>query len=186
MGIAGRDNLNGFLDLGVPYAGFCVLTDKRIYFDGGDFYRRARLGYKERGRSYTVELDAVKDCRFVSIRLIYLALSALADAVGLGCIAYFYCVIANFLFPNMFSDRFRANLTLIAFLLIFGAIFINGYLKKHEMLEVRYAGGRIALPVSSYEREELDAFRAELNKVLDARRAVPAEESHSQKESDVI
>lgn len=159
-------HLEKFLQDGVLKDGFCVLTDKRLYFKGRYLHNTGRSYQADRGE-YTIELKDVTGSGFATTRfgIVFLLeiLYVLVMTVVAGFFIYFMVKLEHY--PLGLDSILWTCKVLLA--LGLAAVPVFYYLKPFRIFVIEYAGGKIGFFVEELLEGELVAFQRELYKAKD-------------------
>lgn len=168
----GNSYLQNFLFDGSLRKGFCVVSDKRVYFKGTTYTITTSNNGKKRARKYkssrTIDLydvtgtGCVKIVRGFSLAMAYILLVSMAL---LGVIPVIACIVA--LAAEAFKAIFAILLLLPIFLVLFLIIKWIDVLKNKSYVVIQYAGGEIAFDVKWFGKNEIDVFQKELRVAKD-------------------
>lgn len=156
IAVLGGGYLDNFLATGLATRGFCVVSDRRVYFRGKCYHKTGKH-YKSTSEERTVDLKDVTGTGFVESR--YLSLLILGIAVALFTLFYF------FLYCSWGGEEGFDVLVISALAAV--AIFALYFFMKRKLFEISFAGGMIAFMSSSYNLEEMQNFQKSLRKAKD-------------------
>lgn len=162
-------NMVRFLKEDVLRSGFCVLTNKRLYFKGRYFMKSGK-GYRSDKGEYSVDLKDVTGSGFSTTRFgIVLFLEMLFVIVLSGLTALFLKfveVVDNLHFGNELIIECCLGIMVIGLLIVP----IYYYLNPFRIFVIEYVGGGIAFLVYSYSYLENDSkmFQKALYKAKEA------------------
>ena len=158
IAVLGGNYLSNFLATGSIEKGFCVLSDKRVYFRGKCYYKSGG-GYKTRLEDRVVDVKDITGTGFSETRLLILKILAIASLV-------WALVAAVFIFPDPYFDP-----RVLSFLLMGAspAIIVCAayFFVKLKVFEIVFAGGHIAFKASLYDAAEMQNFQKSVRKAKD-------------------
>ena len=152
ISVLGNGYILTFLSTGRLGKGFAVLSDKRFYFKGKNFYfTENRKGLHSKVEEKTINLKDITGTGFERINpLEFLIFGIICLLIGLG------------LGISLDFDDFSF------FPLFLGTICINVYfLKKKNIFNIDYAGGNIGFDLRLISKEEAEEFQKTLRKCKD-------------------
>ena len=161
LGILGGNYISNFIATGMIDKGFCVVSNKRVYFKGKCFHKVGD-NIKSTKEERTVDLSDVtgngfSESRFFILKI--LAILSLVYAVGCCIMALASGEMDNF--ENIFWCIIICG---ISPAVIFCAIY---WFTKIKLFEVSFAGGKIAFKASNYNKNEMQEFQKTLRKAKD-------------------
>lgn len=161
--VLGEGYLYKFLTDDVLYRGFCVMTDRRLYFKGKYFQKVGRKFRPDKGE-YTIDLKDVTSSGFTTARFgIVFFLEILFVIVMTALFLRFVEVVDHFYFGD--ETIIESCLVLMALGLI--AVPFYYYLKPFKAFVIEYAGGGIAFLVPDYFEEDARMFQKALHRAKD-------------------
>lgn len=167
MAVLGKGYLLKFLDHGVPGRGFCVVTDKRMYFQGKCLYK-SKGNYKEDKEEHIIDVREVIATGFTATRLsVFFFLEILFVFVWMGA-SFLGMVVIDEVAHYHFGIPAILDFFRVVFPLGLAAVPIYYYIKKFRIFEIEYSGGKIAFLTYYYSKAEIAAFQKNLYKVKDA------------------
>lgn len=156
IAVLGGNYLSNFLATGSIENGFCVLTDKRVYFRGKCYYKSGG-DYKTRSEERMVDVKDITGTGFSETRLFSLKILAIASLAWL-----LFAMISALNSKYVDGAALFASAVLPA-ILAWGAYF----LVRLKVFEISFAGGRIAFKASQYDAAEMENFQKSVRKAKD-------------------
>lgn len=171
ISILGGDYLNNFLEMGTLECGFCVVSDKRVYFRGKCYHKtnnHYRSSYEER----MVDLKDVTGTGFVESKNLLLMVLAIISTIYL-----IFCLlsdksgsslrnISNILTSTKLTIEVESTNLIIAIILCIG-FWTAYFIVETRLFEISFAGGKIAFKASNYNMSEMQEFQKELRRAKD-------------------
>jgi hypothetical protein len=141
--------------------GFAVVSDKRVYFKGKCYYQengKLKSKFEER----IVDLKDVTGTGYTRVNPLYLLITALVS-LGIGIVSSFSEV------PESLSDTTGVISSILLFIswptcVITLTMYI---LKRKNLFEISFAGGKIAFDTNFYDKFEIDDFQKQLRRAKD-------------------
>lgn len=148
VAVLGSSFIQNFLSSGDVSKGFCVVSNKRVYFKGKCYYRVCKH-FKTTKEERTVDLKDITGTGFSITRnflLFVMLLISIAWAifVTITCMSYF--------------GVFQASVAFIPFVVI-GIIYFICHVK---LFEISFAGGKISFKATDYSQQEIADFQKAL------------------------
>ena len=157
IAVLGGNYLSNFLATGSIENGFCVLSDKRVYFRGKCYYKSGG-DYKARSEERVVDVKDITGTGFAETRLFALKILAVIVLVW-PLIPTFLDVIDH----NRFDLSGWLELGVLPSLLVFATYFFV----RTKVFEISFAGGHIAFKASQYDAAEMQNFQKSVRKAKD-------------------
>lgn len=162
IAILGGSYLNNFIKLGDMSNGFCVVSDRRVYFRGKS-YIKTGVSYKVSKEERTVDLKDITGSGFSSIKNMWAyVISIIGIAWGL-----FYTYLWAMDGFEMQSLGVLCATLLMGYGPSLAALLIYNKYGNIPIFEITYAGGKIAFKASDYSEEETQIFQKFLREAKD-------------------
>lgn len=178
--VIGEGSLCRFLHDGILKSGFCVLTDKRVYFKGCYLQKTGRAYQASKGE-YTIDLKDVTGSGFSTTRfgIVFLMgiLYVLVMTVLTGLFLLFVSEVEHYHFEMAAITRSCEILLVVGL----AAVPVCYYLKPFRIFVIEYASGKIAFLANEYLENDMRLFQRELYKAKDACAAASAQEKPDEK-----
>ena len=160
IAVLGGNYLSNFLATGSIEKGFCVLSDKRVYFRGKCYYKSGG-DYKTRSEERVVDVKDITGTGFSETRLFGLKILAIASLA-------WALVAAVLIFSSPYGQFDIKVLNLLTdgalpAILVWAAYFFV----KLKVFEISFAGGHIAFKASLYDAAEMQDFQKSVRKAKD-------------------
>lgn len=159
IAVLGGNYLSNFLATGSIEKGFCVLSDKRVYFRGKCYYKSGG-DYKARSEERMVDVKDITGTGFAETRLFGLKILAIASLAWV-------LIISLLVFTSKYLvDGWMAMYFLMGPLpaiLVWAAYFFI----RLKVFEITFAGGHIAFKASQYDAAEMQNFQKSVRKAKD-------------------
>lgn len=158
--VLGGSFLHNFISNGDLSNGFCVVTDKRVYFKGKCYYKEGKH-YRRSTEERTVDLKDVTGSGFMEAKNISFLFLAVAFAIAGFLITFFVCSGLNApvgvgIGGGLFIAPCAALIPVILYFVL-----------RMKLFEISYAGGKIAFKSTSYGKAEMQQFQKDLRKAKD-------------------
>ena len=158
IAVLGGNYLSNFLATGSIEKGFCVLSDKRVYFRGKCYYKSGG-DYKTRSEERMVDVKDITGTGFAETRLFALKILAIISLA-------WALVAAVLILPDPYVSQKGLNY------LMWGALpaiiaFAAYFFVKQKVFEISFAGGHIAFKASQYDAAEMQNFQKSVRKAKD-------------------
>lgn len=157
IAVLGGNYLSNFLATGSIEKGFCVLSDKRVYFRGKCYYKSGG-DYKARSEERVVDVKDITGTGFAETRLFALKILAVI-VLAWPAIPTFLDVLTY----GRFSLESWLGLGVLPSLIVWAAYFFV----KSKVFEISFAGGHIAFKASQYDAAEMQNFQKSVRKAKD-------------------
>ena len=157
IAVLGGNYLSNFLATGSIEKGFCVLSDKQVYFRGKCYYKSGG-DYKARSEERMVDVKDITGTGFAETRLFGLKILAIV-VLAWPLIP----TILDILTHNYFSIKGWLEFGVLPALIVFAAYFFV----KLKVFEISFAGGHIAFKASQYDAAEMQNFQKSVRKAKD-------------------
>lgn len=160
IAVLGGNYLSNFLATGTIEKGFCVLSDKRVYFRGKCYYKSGG-DYKARSEERMVDVKDITGTGFSETRLFVLKI------LGFISLAWVLFVAAMY-FPSRYMT-FDRKLTafLVMGVLPAAVVWAAYFFARLKVFEISFAGGHIAFKASQYDATEMQNFQKSVRKAKD-------------------
>lgn len=163
IAVLGGNYLSNFLATGTIEKGFCVLSDKRVYFRGKCYYKSGG-DYKARSEERMVDVRDITGTGFSETRLFGLKILAII------VLAWpFIPIFLDLLTRGRFSLEGWLEYGVLPSLVVFAAYFFV----KLKVFEISFAGGHIAFKASQYDAAEMQNFQKSVRKAKDNYTSAP-------------
>lgn len=141
--VLGGDYLMNYLSYGVLSKGFCVVSDKRVYFKGKCYYKNQNK-YNSATEQRIVDLKDITGTGFFIVNPIWELIAAIVFLITMFC-----GFLAGY---EGYGLGIFSSLMSITLFLIYS-------FSKQKMFEISFAGGCIAFKASNYSEEKLTNFK---------------------------
>lgn len=165
--VLGKSQLRRFLAEGILKSGFCILTDRRVYFRGRYFRKAGSAYHADRGEC-TIDLRDVTGSGFSTARFgaVFLlgVLYVLVVTILAGGFLLFLGEAGQYRFdmPSvLWSCKILLGLGLVA-------VPVCYYLRPFRIFVIKYSGGEIAFLTSDYLEDDMRLFQKALYREKDA------------------
>ncbi|WP_080837052.1 SHOCT domain-containing protein [Cohnella massiliensis] len=155
----GNGYLINFLVDGVITSGFSMISNKRVYFKGKCFYKekgKLKRSFEER----IVDLKDVTGTGYTRVNPMYLLISA-----GVTLLAAISMIIVN---ANLDQDNIRLFFITLSCLVATSVALTMYILKRTNLFEISFAGGKIAFDIKLYDKSEIDDFQKQIRIAKDS------------------
>ncbi|SFM51352.1 hypothetical protein SAMN03159341_1416 [Paenibacillus sp. 1_12] len=143
-------------------SGFAVVSNKRVYFKGKCYYKeegKLKKSFEER----TVDLKDVTGTGYTRTNPLFLLITAIVSFL-----VFVISAIVSFDSDSMSDTANQIGLTVFLSSLVVFSITITSYLlKRHNLFEIAFAGGKIAFDTNLYDKTEIDDFQKQLRRAKD-------------------
>lgn len=165
--ILGEWYLHRFLKEDILHSGFCVLTDKRLYFKGKYFHKIGR-GYRSDKGEYAIDLKDVTGSGFSTARFGIVFFLEVLFVIVLSVLTALFLRLVEVVEHYYFG--YDAIISLCLFFMVLGllAVPFYYYLKPFKIFVIEYAGGGIAFLAFDYLEEDVRVFQKALYKAKDS------------------
>ena len=172
----GSNYLRNFLSTGSLENGFCIVTDKRVYFRG-KCYTKSGNNYKSTKEEKTVDLKDVTGTGFTFIKRFWLMILAILCTIW--AVVLTFSLVASL--PELNESEGWSSILLVIFVAILPTIVLWGlyWFLKVKVFEISFAGGKIAFKASSYNENEVNNFQRALRQAKDNYKEAPNTVSNS-------
>ena len=159
IAVLGGNYLSNFLSTGSIEKGFCVLSDKRVYFRGKCYYKSGG-NYKSRLEERMVDVKDITGTGFAETRLFGLKI------LGIISLVWALLMTVSVATSKHLVNGWMAMYFLIGLLpaIITWALY---FLVKSKVFEISFAGGNIAFKASLYDAAEMQNFQKSVRKAKD-------------------
>lgn len=159
VAILGGGYLQNFINNGSLENGFCIVSNKRVYFKG-KCYHRVNNKFTKSKEEKTVDLKDITGVSFrnnnhLALRLFFWIITA---------IVY---IVFSFIFRYTYNPIHKIILMAIPVLPCFLIALIVELKSKRMYYEIQFAGGCIAFDASKYSDDELKSFQRSLLQAKD-------------------
>lgn len=154
----GSGYMQNFISTGAVANGFCVVSDKRVYFRGKCYYKSGTY-YRQTKEERTVDLKDITGTGFTSTKNILWLYVSIACAVFGVIMLSLFIQSGNFDFGN-------CKMLFTSWLPTFGSVLAYIFYRM-RLFEISYAGGKIAFKASAYTEEEMHSFQKSLRMAKD-------------------
>lgn len=165
--VLGKGQLHRFLEEGILKSGFCILTDRRVYFRGR-YLQKTGSAYQASRGEYTIDLKDVTGSGFSTARFGVVFLLGILYVLVMTVLAGFFLFFLGeaqqyrFDMPSVFwSCKILLGLGLVA-------VPVCYYLKPFRVFVIEYSGGEIAFLVYDYLEDDMRLFQKALYRAKDA------------------
>lgn len=159
--------LDRFLDEGVLRSGFCVLSDRRLYFKGR-YFQKSGKGYRSDKGEYAVDLKDVTGSGFSTTRFGIVFFLGILFVIVLSVLTALFLRFVEVVDHLYFGNEAIIKSCLVFLVLGLIAVPIYYYVKPFRIFVIEYAGGGIAFLVYDYLEEDIRMFQKAIYKAKDA------------------
>ena len=165
--VLGEGYLYRFLKEDILHSGFCVLTDKRLYFKGR-YFQKSGKGYRSDKGEYAIDLKDVTGSGFSTTRFGIVFFLEVLFVIVLAALTALFLRFVEVVDHLYFGNEAIIKCCLVFMVLGLFAVPIYYYLKPFRIFVIEYAGGGIAFLVFDYLEEDARLFQKALYKAKDA------------------
>ncbi|WP_080832420.1 SHOCT domain-containing protein [Cohnella massiliensis] len=136
--------------------GFSILSSKRVYFKGQCFYRensKLKRSFEER----IVDLKDITGTGYTRFDPLYLFITA---------VVLFIAAAISLMIKSEEYNSWRVTFFIITSLVSLVSL-ISYLLKRRDLFEISFAGGKMAFDVNLYDKSEIDEFQKQLRRAKD-------------------
>ena len=159
IAVLGGNYLSNFLSTGSIENGFCVLSDKRVYFRGKCYYKSGGE-YKARSEERMVDVKDITGTGFAETRLFGLKILGIVSLVW-ALLMTVSVATSKHLVNGWMAMYF--SIGLLPAILVWAAYFFV----RLKVFEISFAGGHIAFKASQYDAAEMQNFQKSVRKAKD-------------------
>lgn len=183
--VLGEGDLYWFLKEDILQSGFCVLTDKRLYFKGKYFHKIGR-GYRPDKGEYAIDLKDVTGSGFSTARFGIVFFLEVLFVIVLSVLTALFLRLVEVVEHCYFG--YDAIIRLCLFFMVVGllAVPIYYYLKPFKIFVIEYVGGGIAFLAFDYLEEDVRVFQKALYKAKDSLNPALCKESAKPENTGVV
>ncbi len=164
--VLGEGYLYKFLTDDVLYRGFCVMTDRRLYFKGKYFQKVGRKFRPDKGE-YTIDLKDVTSSGFTTARFGIVFFLEILFVIVMTVLTALFLRFVEVVDHFYFGDETIIESCLVLMALGLIAVPFYYYLKPFKAFVIEYAGGGIAFLVPDYFEEDARMFQKALHRAKD-------------------
>lgn len=181
--VLGEGYLYRFLKEDILQSGFCVLTDKRLYFKGRYLHKAGR-GYRSDKGEYAIDLKDVTGSGFSTARFGIVFFLGILFVIVLSVLTALFLRFVEVVDHLYFGNEAIIKSCLVLLVLGLIAVPIYYYLKPFRIFVIEYAGGGIAFLVFDYLEEDARVFQKALYKAKDT--LASAEDARASVKDDFV
>lgn len=161
IAVLGGNYLSNFLATGSLSNGFCVLSDKRVYFRGKCYYKSGG-DYKARSEERMVDVKDITGTGFAETRLFGLKILGFVSLAWALISAVIAKLPSNSVHSGWWMETYFPMCVLPA--LLAWAVY---FFVRSKVFEISFAGGHIAFKASQYDAAEMQNFQKSVRKAKD-------------------
>lgn len=180
VAVLGNNYVQNFLSNGTISKGFAVVSNKRVYFKGTAYSKQGKKLYKS-NEEQVVDLKDVTGTGYIRLKRLWMLLSSIGFCI-LSIIAFILMTVSKVNFNKATSHYSldnamlemaykslsnRLNIMFITSLVLALLLFLFYLIKRLNLFEISYAGGKICFDTVWYDKSEIDDFQRQLRLAKD-------------------